>query len=401
MEISREVRLLISEYKFKPVKHLGQNFLVSASALNFIVDAIAPEKDKTYIEVGPGFSILTKEVSKRAKFIYAIEKDERFREFYSENPIDNVQFIIADALQEDFDRLGADEIFGNIPYYISSLLLLKIARSKINRAVLLLQDEFAARILASHNTKEYGSITVAIQFFFDVKFLKRFPPSFFFPRPDVYSTLIELKRVRAYDPTDEAYIEFIHKVFNHRRKKLISNMKSLYGVNFVELFKSLDIDESARPDDIAQDKYFELYENMVKFYKRYKEAKMEYKVLEGLYYSKDDEWVKVDGDIATIGITDYAQDKLGDLVFIAEVEVGKKFKKGESILTVESVKAASDIYAPISGEVVEVNSKAVKDPSILNSDPYGEGWLLKLKIENPDELKELMDKPGYEEYRKE
>jgi len=129
-----------------------------------------------------------------------------------------VQFIIADVLQEDFDRLGADEIFGNIPYYISSLLLLKIARSKINRAVLLLQDEFAARILASHNTKEYGSITVAIQFFFDVKFLKRFPPSFFFPRPDVYSTLIELKRVRAYDPTDEAYIEFIHKVFNHRRK---------------------------------------------------------------------------------------------------------------------------------------------------------------------------------------
>jgi len=68
MEISREVRLLISEYKFKPVKHLGQNFLVSASALNFIVDAIAPEKDKTYIEVGPGFSILTKEVAKKSKF---------------------------------------------------------------------------------------------------------------------------------------------------------------------------------------------------------------------------------------------------------------------------------------------------------------------------------------------
>jgi len=122
------------------------------------------------------------------------------------------------------------------------------------------------------------------------------------------------------------------KVFNHRRKKLISNMKSLYGVNFVELFKSLDIDESARPDDIAQDKYFELYENMVKFYKRYKEAKMAYKVLEGLYYSKDDEWVKVDGDIATIGITDYAQDKLGDLVFIAEVEVGKSLRRGKAYL---------------------------------------------------------------------
>ena len=268
MEISREVRLLIGEYNFKPVKNLGQNFLVSASALNFIVEAIAPEKDKTYIEVGPGFAILTKEVAKQARFIYAIEKDERFKEFYDENPVHNVRFIIGDALQEDFDKYGANEIFGNIPYYISSSLILKIARSKINRAILLLQDEFAKRILASHNTKEYGSITVATQFFFDVKFLKRFPPSFFFPRPDVYSTLIELKRVHTYNPSDEAFLEFIHKVFNHRRKKLISNLRGVYGMDFSDVFKMLGINESARPEDLTKEKYFELYENMVKFYKK-------------------------------------------------------------------------------------------------------------------------------------
>jgi glycine cleavage system H protein len=128
---------------------------------------------------------------------------------------------------------------------------------------------------------------------------------------------------------------------------------------------------------------------------------MAYKVIEGLYYSKNDEWVKVDGDIATVGITDYAQDKLGDVVYVGEVPVGKKVKKEDTVLTVESVKAASDIYAPVSGEIVEVNKAAVSDPSLLNKDPYGEGWLFKIKMENPEELKELMDAKGYEEYRKE
>ena len=128
---------------------------------------------------------------------------------------------------------------------------------------------------------------------------------------------------------------------------------------------------------------------------------MAYKVIEGLYYSKNDEWVKVDGDIATVGITDYAQDKLGDVVYVGEVPVGKKVRKEDTVLTVESVKAASDIYAPVSGEIVEVNKAAVSDPSLLNKDPYGEGWLFKIKMENPEELKELMDAKGYEEYRKE
>ncbi|MGC9100417.1 MAG: glycine cleavage system protein GcvH [Caldisericum sp.] len=128
---------------------------------------------------------------------------------------------------------------------------------------------------------------------------------------------------------------------------------------------------------------------------------MAYKVVEGLYYSKNDEWVKVEGDIAVVGITDYAQDKLGDVVYVGEVTLGKKVKKEDTVTTVESVKAASDIYAPISGEIVEVNKAVISDPSLLNKDPYGEGWLFKIKMENPEELKELMDAKAYEEYRKE
>jgi glycine cleavage system H protein len=128
---------------------------------------------------------------------------------------------------------------------------------------------------------------------------------------------------------------------------------------------------------------------------------MEYKVIEGLYYSKNDEWIKVEGDTAVVGITDYAQDKLGDVVYIEEAPIGKKVKKEETVITLESVKAASDIYAPTSGEIIEANKTVVGSPSILNSDPYGEGWLFKMRISNPEELKDLMDSIGYQEYRKE
>lgn len=128
---------------------------------------------------------------------------------------------------------------------------------------------------------------------------------------------------------------------------------------------------------------------------------MAYKVLEGLYYSKSDEWVKVEGDVATVGITDYAQDKLGDVVYVEEAALNKKVKEGETVITVESVKAASDIYAPVSGEIVEVNKSVVSDPSLLNKDPFGEGWLFKIKMENKDELNNLMSAKDYEEYRKE
>jgi len=128
---------------------------------------------------------------------------------------------------------------------------------------------------------------------------------------------------------------------------------------------------------------------------------MEYKVIEGLYYSKNDEWIKVEGDTAIVGITDYAQDKLGDIVYIEEAPIGKKVNKEETVITLESVKAASDIYAPTSGEIIEANKTVVGNPSILNSDPYGEGWLFKMRISNPEELKDLMDSIGYQEYRKE
>jgi len=125
------------------------------------------------------------------------------------------------------------------------------------------------------------------------------------------------------------------------------------------------------------------------------------KVIENLYYTKSEEWLRIDGDIGTMGITDYAQNQLGDIVYLEKIEKGKKIKQDETLTTIESVKAVSDVKTPITGEVTEVNIKVIEDASIINQDPYGEGWIAKIKIENKDELKNLMSSQEYSEYRKE
>jgi len=123
------------------------------------------------------------------------------------------------------------------------------------------------------------------------------------------------------------------------------------------------------------------------------------KVIENLYYTKSDEWLKVEDSIGTMGITDYAQDQLGDIVYLEKIEKGKKIKQDETLTTIESVKAVSDIKTPVTGEVIEINIKVIEDASIINKEPYIEGWIAKIKIENKDELKNLMGAQEYSEYR--
>ena len=115
-------------------------------------------------------------------------------------------------------------------------------------------------------------------------------------------------------------------------------------------------------------------------------------------YSTDHEYVSVEGDIATIGITDYAQSQLGDVVFVELPAKGKALKKGDEAAVVESVKAASEVYAPIAGEVVEVNAALTDSPGMVNESPDGTGWFLKLKPANPAEVEALMDEAAYQAY---
>lgn len=124
---------------------------------------------------------------------------------------------------------------------------------------------------------------------------------------------------------------------------------------------------------------------------------MGYEIPSNLFYSKTHEWVKLDGEVAVVGITDYAQQKLGDVVYVELPERGVEVKKGEKVCEVESVKTVAEIYAPLSGVILEVNVELSDSPELINESPYSDGWIFKLKIKNTEELKQLLDNKGYEE----
>jgi glycine cleavage system H protein len=114
-------------------------------------------------------------------------------------------------------------------------------------------------------------------------------------------------------------------------------------------------------------------------------------------FTEDHEWVSVDGDVATIGITDYAQQQLGDLVFVELPQVGRSVRRRETVAIVESVKAASDVYSPLTGEVVAVNESVVAEPALINADAEKQAWLFKLRMSSPSELDDLLDETAYRE----
>ena len=117
-----------------------------------------------------------------------------------------------------------------------------------------------------------------------------------------------------------------------------------------------------------------------------------------VYYTEEHEWIRVEGDTATVGITDFAQGQLGDIVFVELPEAGRQVTKGGEAAVVESVKAASDVYAPVDGEVLEPNQALVDDPALANSDPEGEGWFFRLRLADPSQLEGLMDAQAYKSF---
>jgi glycine cleavage system H protein len=119
---------------------------------------------------------------------------------------------------------------------------------------------------------------------------------------------------------------------------------------------------------------------------------------ENLRYTKEHEWVRVDGDVGAVGITDHAQEELGDIVYVDLPKVGAHLEQGKSLGSVESVKAVSDIYSPVSGEVIEVNESLAQTPEKLNQDPHGAAWLVKLRMSAPDQLKSLLSAADYQAY---
>lgn len=122
------------------------------------------------------------------------------------------------------------------------------------------------------------------------------------------------------------------------------------------------------------------------------------KIENDLLYTKDDEWIRVDGDEATVGVSDYAQDSLSDIVYLELPDVGDTFDEGESFGVIESVKAAADLYMPVSGEIVAVNEDLMDEPEVVNTDPYGQAWMVRVRMSDESELDELMDADAYRAY---
>ena len=119
-----------------------------------------------------------------------------------------------------------------------------------------------------------------------------------------------------------------------------------------------------------------------------------------VYFTREHEWIRVDGETATIGISEHAQEALGDIVFAEVPEAGRKLNKGQEAAVVESVKAASDVYSPAAGEVTEGNQAVADDPALINRDPEGDGWFFKLRLDNPSDVEGLMDESAYREWVK-
>lgn len=124
----------------------------------------------------------------------------------------------------------------------------------------------------------------------------------------------------------------------------------------------------------------------------------ELKTPDDVKYAKSDEWVRIEGDTATIGVSDYAQDQLSDVVYLDFPDVGARFDKGATFGVIESVKAASDLYMPVAGEITEVNTALEDEPETVNADPYGKGWIVKIKLSGEPDTSDLMDAAAYNEY---
>ncbi len=128
---------------------------------------------------------------------------------------------------------------------------------------------------------------------------------------------------------------------------------------------------------------------------------LEFRIEDGYYYTKEHQWAKVEGNMAVVGVTDYAQHQLGDVVFVELPEVGKEVEAGDTLATIESVKAMSDVYSPLTGKVSSVNEALNEDPSLINVDPYGDGWICELEMSDPSEVEDLMTADDYRAYLEE
>ncbi|MEA3489117.1 MAG: 16S rRNA (adenine(1518)-N(6)/adenine(1519)-N(6))-dimethyltransferase RsmA [Candidatus Omnitrophota bacterium] len=270
----RELKAIWKEHGFRPEKRLGQNFLIDKNVRDKIINTLPAAKDKTLVEIGAGFGVMTFALAERCGKLVAIEKDRRILEiiepFFAGK--ENVRLVHNDVLQADicgFARPGERiAVFGNIPYYISTPIIEKMIDQKrcIDSVFLMMQEELVDRIVSSPGTKRYGSVSCYVQYHTVPEKLFRINKNSFYPRPRVGSCLLKLRMLQkpGIDVKDEKLMfDIIHKAFSQRRKKMINplsdgGVRSMDRGRWTEVFSECGIDTSNRAEDLSLADYAKL-----------------------------------------------------------------------------------------------------------------------------------------------
>ena len=268
-------RELVEKYQFRFTKSLGQNFLVDQNIVRDIVKGAEVSKEDYVIEIGPGVGTLTRELLKEAASVTAIELDDKLLPILKEElkEYENFHLIHGDATKVQLDAVypGKEiKLVANLPYYVTTPIITKILNDKVafSSLTIMIQKEVAERMDAVPGTKDYGSLSVLVQYYCDTKIVRNVPPESFMPRPKVDSTVIRLTKLekpRAHVEDEALFFKIVRMVFTMRRKTLSNNLKSLgYTREFIEeVLEAAGIDLKARGETLSVEKFAEL-SNVIK-----------------------------------------------------------------------------------------------------------------------------------------
>lgn len=254
-------------------KRFGQNFISDKNLINKIINCLDQDKDQLIIEIGPGKGALTKEICNKYKKVIAIEIDESLKTVLQTNIISkNFELIIGDILQIDLKKLILNQsykkvsIISNLPYYITSEILFKTLEisSLLSCAVFMMQKEVASRICAKKDEKNYNNLSVACQFYSELKYEFSVSKKMFYPVPKVDSAIVSfkfttknLKKIN----DDKKFIAFVRKIFNNKRKTILNNLFNITNdkEKAARILQKIDIDKSLRPENITIDQFILLW----------------------------------------------------------------------------------------------------------------------------------------------
>ncbi|MCP4336932.1 MAG: 16S rRNA (adenine(1518)-N(6)/adenine(1519)-N(6))-dimethyltransferase RsmA [Mycoplasma sp.] len=253
-----DIKDLQKKYEIKTKKRFGQNFLIDSNVLNNIIE-ISNIKNKKVVEIGPGLGSLTRMLLKDTEELTAFEiDDDMIRVLEGEINNDKFKLIKGDFLKQTLDWKGKRTLIANLPYYITSDILFKLFENtnKFDKAIIMIQDEVADRLIAPVGSKQYGKLTISTNHFALIKKNFVVKPNSFFPVPKVNSAVISLEFKEPSNINDKEFLEFVKLSFKQRRKTLFNNWKDIMGSNNAkELIESLGLDLSIRPQNLTLENY--------------------------------------------------------------------------------------------------------------------------------------------------